>query len=102
LGAHRVELYTEAYARAHGTAAQASTLRGYAEAAQAALRCGLGVNAGHDLNLDNLADFLRAVPDVSEVSIGHALIADAIELGIGEAVRQYQRCIRLAHGAAPA
>lgn len=99
LGAHRVELYTEAYARAYGTAAQATTVRGYAETALAAQRCGLGVNAGHDLNRANLADFLRAVPGVSEVSIGHALIADAIELGIGETVRQYQRCIRLAHGA---
>jgi phosphopantetheinyl transferase (holo-ACP synthase) len=54
---------------------------------------GLGVNAGHDLNRDNLADFLRVVPGVQEVSIGHALIADALELGIAETVRDYLRCI---------
>ena len=57
---------------------------------------GLGVNAGHDLNRDNLADFLRAVPGVQEVSIGHALIADALELGYAETVREYQRCIQRA------
>ena len=66
-------------------------------AARAALASGLGVNAGHDLNRANLGDFLRAVPGVREVSIGHALIADALELGIAETVRAYQRCIRAAH-----
>jgi pyridoxine 5-phosphate synthase len=96
LGADRVELYTESYARAHGGAAQAERLAVYAQAARAASACGLGVNAGHDLNRDNLGDFLRAVPGVREVSIGHALIADAVELGITETVRAYQRCIRAA------
>ncbi|MBE7419346.1 MAG: pyridoxine 5'-phosphate synthase [Ideonella sp.] len=96
LGADRVELYTEAYARAHGTPQQASVLARYAEAAQAAQAVGLGVNAGHDLNRANLADFLRAVPGVLEVSIGHALIADALELGLAQTVREYQRCIQLA------
>ena len=96
LGADRVELYTEAYARAHDTALQASCLAGYAAAATAAAQAGLGVNAGHDLNRANLADFLRAVPEVREVSIGHALIGDALELGIVEAVRQYRQCIRQA------
>ena len=62
VGADRVELYTEAYARSHGHAEQAAVLARYAAAAQAALSAGLGVNAGHDLNRDNLADFLRAVP----------------------------------------
>ena len=57
---------------------------------------GLGVNAGHDLNRDNLTDFLRAVPAVAEVSIGHALCADALELGMAEAVREYLRCVRRA------
>ncbi len=66
----------------------------YAEAARAAQRAGLGVNAGHDLNRDNLPVFLRAVPGVLEVSIGHALIADALELGLAEAVRQYLDAIR--------
>jgi pyridoxine 5-phosphate synthase len=56
------------------------------------------VNAGHDLNRANLADFLRLVPGVREVSIGHALIADALELGLHETVRDYLRCIRLGHG----
>ncbi|MFY9513242.1 MAG: pyridoxine 5'-phosphate synthase, partial [Rubrivivax sp.] len=62
--------------------------------AQAALAAGLGVNAGHDLNQANLADFLQAVPGVQEVSIGHALVADALELGLPDTVRAYQRCIR--------
>jgi pyridoxine 5-phosphate synthase len=93
LGADRVELYTESYARAHGTPAQAERLAAYAAAARAAHAAGLGVNAGHDLNRSNLPDFLRAVPGVAEVSIGHALIADALEFGIVETVRAYQRCI---------
>ena len=58
---------------------------------------GLGVNAGHDLNLDNLADFGAALPQLLEVSIGHALIADALELGYTETVREYQRCIQRAY-----
>jgi pyridoxine 5-phosphate synthase len=96
LGAERVELYTEAYARAHGTPDAARVLAGCTAAAQAALREGLGVNAGHDLNRANLTDFLRAVPGVQEVSIGHALIADALELGYTETVRGYLRCIHMA------
>jgi pyridoxine 5-phosphate synthase len=96
LGADRVELYTEAYARAHGTLEQAAVLARYAAAAQAAQAAGLGVNAGHDLNRANLTEFLRAVPGVLEVSIGHALVADALELGMTQAVREYQRCIQLA------
>ncbi|WP_341887584.1 pyridoxine 5'-phosphate synthase [Variovorax sp. YR752] len=96
-GADRVELYTETYARAHGTPQQAVVLAGFTAAAQAALAEGLGLNAGHDLNRDNLTDFLRAVPGVQEVSIGHALIADALELGMGETVRDYLRCIHRAY-----
>ena len=96
-GADRIELYTEPYAAAHGTSRQAEVLAGFTRAAEAALALGLGINAGHDLNRDNLADFLRAVPGVQEVSIGHALIADALELGLAETVRQYQRCIRTAY-----
>ncbi len=95
-GADRVELYTEAYARSHGTPAQADVLARFVRAGEAALATGLGLNAGHDLNRDNLADFLRAVPGVQEVSIGHALIADALELGYAETVRDYQRCIQRA------
>lgn len=93
LGADRVELYTEPYARAFATAGKAPVLRLYAQAALAAQRAGLGVNAGHDLNRDNLPAFLRAVPGVLEVSIGHALIADALELGLAQTVRQYLAAI---------
>jgi pyridoxine 5-phosphate synthase len=96
LGAHRVELYTEPYVAAHGQAGQGAQLARFATAAAAAQANGLGVNAGHDLNRDNLGDFLVAVPGVLEVSIGHALIADALALGLPETVRAYQRCIRIA------
>lgn len=96
LGADRIELYTEPYAAAHGTPQQAEQLARFAAAARAAQAVGLGVNAGHDLNQANLADFLRAVPGVLEVSIGHALVADALEVGLPETVRAYQRCIRAA------
>jgi pyridoxine 5-phosphate synthase len=99
-GADRVELYTEPYAAAHGRPAQAAQLARFAAAAAAAQAQGLGVNAGHDLNRDNLADFLRAIPGVLEVSIGHALIADALEFGLPETVRAYQRCIRMVHSPA--
>ena len=94
IGADRVELYTEPYAAAHGGPAQGLQLQAFAAAAKAAQAQGLGVNAGHDLNRDNLSDFLRAVPGVLEVSIGHALVADALEFGLAETVREYQRCIR--------
>jgi pyridoxine 5-phosphate synthase len=89
LGADRVELYTEPYARACVGADRGAALARYAEAARAAQAQGLGVNAGHDLNLENLGPFLAAVPKVLEVSIGHALIADALELGLSQAVRRY-------------
>lgn len=96
VGADRIELYTEAYASSHGGPEQAAVLAGYRKTAQAALREGLGVNAGHDLNRDNLTDFLTGVPGVQEVSIGHALIADALELGLAQTVREYLRCIHRA------
>ena len=92
-GADRVELYTEPYAAAWGQAGQEEQLRRYATAAQAALDAGLGVNAGHDLNRDNVGEFLRRVPGVVEVSIGHALISDALELGYVATVQAYLRCI---------
>ena len=93
VGADRVELYTETFARAHGTAQADEVVARFAQAAQAAHDAGLGVNAGHDLNLHNLTDFLSAVPGVAEVSIGHALIADALELGYAATVRAYRQCI---------
>lgn len=107
VGADRVELYTEGYARVHaqssgvpGAPAVAQSLAAYAAAAQAALQAGLGVNAGHDLNRDNLTEFLRAVPGVAEVSIGHALVADALELGYAATVQAYLQAIRAAHNGA--
>jgi pyridoxine 5-phosphate synthase len=93
VGADRVELYTEPYAAAWATPEQGAQLECYRAAAQAALDAGLGVNAGHDLNRDNLAAFVRGVPGLLEVSIGHALIADALELGYAATVVAYQRCI---------
>ncbi|MBA3771756.1 MAG: pyridoxine 5'-phosphate synthase [Ramlibacter sp.] len=96
LGADRVELYTESYASAFGTGRHGPVLDGFARAAQAAVAAGLGVNAGHDLNRDNLTGFLRAVPSVREVSIGHALISDALELGYAEAVKAYLESIERA------
>jgi pyridoxine 5-phosphate synthase len=96
VGADRVELYTEPYAAAHGTSGQETELARFTLAARAAQAAGLGVNAGHDLSRSNLADFLRAVPGVLEVSIGHALIADALEFGYRETVQRYLQCIAMA------
>lgn len=96
VGADRVELYTESYASAFGTPREAEVRAQFAETARAALAAGLGVNAGHDLNRDNLTAFLREVPGVSEVSIGHALIADALELGYTETIRGYLKAIHAA------
>jgi pyridoxine 5-phosphate synthase len=93
VGADRVELYTEPYAAAWGTPRQRQELERFAAAAKAAQAAGLGVNAGHDLNRDNLADFLRAAPAVQEVSIGHALVADALELGYQATIRAYLAAI---------
>jgi pyridoxine 5-phosphate synthase len=93
VGADRIELYTEPYAAAWGTPGQEAQLQRYAAAARAALDAGLGVNAGHDLNRDNLAEFLRRVPGVAEVSIGHALISDALEQGYAATVHAYLQCM---------
>ena len=94
VGADRVELYTEPYAAAWGTPEGAKVLAQFAAAARAAQSAGLGVNAGHDLNRDNLPAFVREVPGVMEVSIGHALVADALEMGYAETVRQYLAALR--------
>ena len=89
VGADRVELYTGPYAHAAASGRGSEVLPAYAEAARAARAAGLGVNAGHDLDVDNLGPFLRAVPGVDEVSIGQALVADALEHGLDAAVRAY-------------
>lgn len=97
VGADRVELYTEPYAAAWAEPRQREQqLVRYAAAAQAALDAGLGVNAGHDLNLDNLALFAVRVPGLQEVSIGHAFVADALELGYAAATQAYLRCLTAA------
>ena len=93
VGADRVEFYTETYARAWGSAGQDKALEPFILAGHAAAAIKLGVNAGHDLNRDNLTAFLSAVPNVLEVSIGHALIADALELGYSATVAAYLHCI---------
>ena len=90
LGADRVELYTEPYARAFRDNEQLDeSIEKYAQAAKFAIEIGLGINAGHDLNLHNLGAFLRNVKGVDEVSIGHALIADALKMGLYNAVKEY-------------
>jgi pyridoxine 5-phosphate synthase len=92
LGVDRVELYTEPYAAAFAREDQGAA-DDYVIAAQEANDLGLGVNAGHDLNLKNLPPFLRQVPGVLEVSIGHALIADALEFGMATAVKMYLKAV---------
>jgi pyridoxine 5-phosphate synthase len=93
IGADRVELYTEPYAATYGTSANDDCLAQYVHTAKAALDLGLGVNAGHDLNQDNLPKFANAVRGLLEVSIGHALIADALEVGYGATVRAYLQAL---------
>jgi pyridoxine 5-phosphate synthase len=96
LGADRVELYTEPFARAfeHGAAAARQSFDRYAEAARLAHAAGLGVNAGHDLDLDNLVLF-RDLPHLDEVSIGHALISRALFCGLDSAVRAFADALRV-------
>ena len=96
VGADRVELYTGPYARAAAAGHPAPLLERHRAAAEAAAEAGLGLNAGHDLDLDNLGPYLAAVPHVEEVSIGQALVADALERGLTATVRAY---LRVAEGA---
>ncbi|NBX55453.1 MAG: pyridoxine 5'-phosphate synthase [Betaproteobacteria bacterium] len=94
VGADRVELYTEPYAQAHGSPSVAAVLAQFDQAAASAQTLGLGINAGHDLNRYNLRDFVQTVQGVQEVSIGHALIADALELGYRATIEAYLACLR--------
>ncbi|MFO7616723.1 MAG: pyridoxine 5'-phosphate synthase, partial [Bacteroidales bacterium] len=89
-GTDRIELYTEPYAQQHPVN-PAEAISSFREAAEVAAECGLGLNAGHDLNLDNLGYFARHIPNLLEVSIGHALIADALYLGLENTVQLYRR-----------
>jgi len=93
LGAARVELYTEAYARAAAQGRAEDVMPSFVQDAEAAQRRGIEVNAGHDLSLQNLASFLTRVPGVREVSIGHAFMADALELGYRGATQAYLHAI---------
>ena len=94
-GAQRVELYTEAYAAGYKADREAA-IAPYVEAAEAARRVGLGLNAGHDLSLENLEYFASRIPWCDEVSIGHALIADALYYGLENTVQLYRRCLKVA------
>lgn len=92
-GADRVELYTKPYADGYAENREAA-VQPYVEASRAAHKVGLGVNAGHDLNLENLRYFKENVPYLNEVSIGHALISDALYLGLSETIRRYKEALR--------
>ncbi|MBD5343197.1 MAG: pyridoxine 5'-phosphate synthase [Bacteroides sp.] len=88
-GTDRIELYTKAYADGYAKNREAA-IAPYVEAAIQAKKCGLGLNAGHDLSLENLRFFAERIPNLAEVSIGHALICDALYLGLEETIKQYK------------
>lgn len=92
-GTDRIELYTKPYADMYPSDRE-NAVAPYVEAAEAAVRCGLGVNAGHDLSLVNLEYFHAMIPRLSEVSIGHALICDALYLGLEETIHRYLNCLK--------
>lgn len=93
IGADRVELYTEPYASQYATDRE-KAIAPFIEAARHCREIGLGLNAGHDLSLQNLAYFHACIPWVDEVSIGHALICDAIYLGLRETIKEYLNCLK--------
>ena len=93
-GTDRIELYTEAYAKEWTTGNKESRIAPYISAAKKANEIGLGINAGHDLDLHNLKYFSKNIPGLLEVSIGHALICDAIYLGLENVVQLYKRCLK--------
>lgn len=93
VGANRVELYTKPYADGYAVDREAA-IAPFIAASQEALTLGIGLNAGHDLNLTNLAYFHQQLPLLNEVSIGHALISDALYLGIGETIKRYLACLK--------
>lgn len=95
IGADRVELYTETWASAFGKPTEGAVLAQFKATAEAAQDAGLGVNAGHDLTQANLKPFIKAMPFIAEVSIGHAFVADALEVGYAEAVKAYLAALQL-------
>jgi pyridoxine 5-phosphate synthase len=92
-GTDRIELYTEAYARDYAQGNQEKAVEPYVHAANIAKELGLGINAGHDLDRFNLAFLAKAIPSMDEVSIGHALIADALYLGLENTIQLYKRAL---------
>lgn len=92
IGADRVELYTEPYATMYASDREAA-VKPFVEAAKVARKCGLGLNAGHDLNLDNLNYLYKQIPWIDEVSIGHALVCDALYLGLQTTIKNYKNCL---------
>ena len=93
LGMDRIELYTENYAHSYDKAAREAVLAEYKASYQVAQDMGIGINAGHDLNRQNLRSLLEALPKILEVSIGHALVADAIFMGLEQSVKAYLACL---------
>ena len=92
-GTDRVELYTESYASQYAAGREAA-IAPFVEAAKVARDCGLGLNAGHDLSLENLAYYRQVIPWTDEVSIGHALICDALYMGLEETIKQYLQALK--------
>jgi pyridoxine 5-phosphate synthase len=92
IGADRIELYTEPYASMY-LKNRESAIAPFLEAAKIARKIGLGINAGHDLSLENLSYFHATIPWLEEVSIGHALISDALYLGIKNSIQSYRNCL---------
>jgi pyridoxine 5-phosphate synthase len=95
-GTDRIELYTEAFASQYPTHPE-QAIAPYVAAAREASRLGLGLNAGHDLSMENLAAFSKAIPWLDEVSIGHALICDALYYGLENTIQMYKRCLQPSH-----
>ncbi len=93
-GCDRIEMYTESYARLY-TSDREAAIAPYLNTAEAARACGLGLNAGHDLNLENLGFFISRIPWTDEVSIGHALICDALYMGLEETIKAYLTKVRI-------
>lgn len=93
LGVDRVELYTEPYASSYDID-RVVAIRPFIEAAKAAKECNLGLNAGHDLNLDNLTYLKHSIPWLDEVSVGHALICDSLYMGLEKTIKEYKKCLQ--------
>ena len=93
-GCDRIEMYTESYAAMY-PADKDAAIAPFIRTAEAARQCGLGLNAGHDLNLDNLGFFIRSIPWTDEVSIGHAIISDALYMGLEQTIKAYLSKVKI-------